>query len=291
MRSPLTPRIVAIANQKGGVGKTTTAVNLAVALAQLGKETLLLDIDPQANASLALGYVRDSEASTSYDVIISGSSMATAVRDSGIPKLRYLPSAVDLAAAEIELVAAPDRESRLTTAIATYIAEIPPAAHPDFIVIDCPPSLGLLTVNALVAANELAVPMQSEFYSLDGVGQLVRTVNLVRVALNPKLRITMVCLTMVDTGLPAHQHAIDEVRSYLGANVAATLIPRDELLSISPSVGTSALIFAPQAPGAVAYRALAAELLLRDPVLESIQATDQEVVVDALTTASGPTNE
>lgn len=252
------PRVIAVANQKGGVGKTTTTVNLAAALAERGRNTLLIDLDAQANASLAFGHRRECDAPTTYDCLVGDDPLKAAIHDSDTESLRYVPAAVDLAAAEIELVELPDRESRLRRALAHYVPDDPSL---DFILIDCPPSLGLLTVNALVAADEIIVPIQPEFYALDGFGQLTQTVTLIQAALNPQLRVSLVCLTMVDNEVPSQTQAVDEVRSYLGDAVARTVIPRDEQLSIAPAAGRNALINAPDSRGAAAYRALAAEVL------------------------------
>ena len=252
------PRVIAVANQKGGVGKTTTTVNLAAALAEQGQRTLLIDLDPQSNASLAFGHRRQCQAPTTYDCLVGDDPISTAIHDSGAALLTYIPAAVDLAAAEIELVAVPDRESRLRRRLADYLAADMPL---DFVVVDCPPSLGLLTVNALVAADEIIVPIRPEFYALDGFGQLVQTVTLIQAALNPDLGICLVCLTMVDDDVPSKAQAVDEVRSYLGDAVARTVIPRDEQLSLAPGAGHNALLHAPRSRGALAYRALASEVL------------------------------
>lgn len=254
------PRVIAIVNQKGGVGKTTTTVNLAAALAEKGSSTLLIDLDPQSNASLAFGHRRDCEVPTVYDCLVAGEPLATAVHAGGCAALSYVPAAVDLAAAEIELVDVRERESRLRTLVSTHLAA---STRPDFVVMDCPPSLGLLTVNALVAANEIIVPIQPEFYALDGFGQLAHTVDLIKAALNPELRISLVCLTMVDDRVPSQLHAVDEVRAFLGETVARIVIPRDEELSVAPGAGRNALIHSPDSRGAMAYRALAAEVLSR----------------------------
>lgn len=252
------PRVIAVANQKGGVGKTTTTVNLAAALAEQGHRTILIDVDPQSNASLALGHRRECEAPTTYDCLVGDEPLLAAIHDSSMALLRYVPAAVDLAAAEIELVAVTDRESRLRRSLTDYLAAEP---APEFVVLDCPPSLGLLTVNALVAAEEVIVPIQPEFYAMDGFGQLAHTVNLIQAALNPELRITLACLTKVDDRVPSQLYAVDEVRSYLGDAVARTVIPRDEELSLAPGTGRNALLYAPDSRGTAAYRALASEVV------------------------------
>lgn len=262
--------MVAVVNQKGGVGKTTTAVNLAAALEESGHPTLLIDLDPQANASLALGFDRGSGL-TAYDCLVGDTPMSAAVRTTGPSGLSYVPSSVDLAAAEIELVDVVGRERRLVDALTELLPDpraepvpesAPATTPPEFVVVDCPPSLGLLTVNALAAATDLVVPVQPEFYALDGLGQLTHTVGLIRRGLNARLRISMVCITMIDSRIEAQRHAADELRAHLGALVARTVIPRDNGLSLAPGAGTTALTMLPDSPGARAYRLLMNDLLV-----------------------------
>ncbi len=265
-----TGRVIAVANQKGGVGKTTTAVNVAAALAESGYRVLVIDLDPQANASLALGIERNAVARTSYDCLIDGVPLAHVAIETVTKGLMCVPASVDLAGAEVELVALAKREHRLADAVADLTTRANKSVEPvplldnlDFVVIDCPPSLGLLTVNALVAAQELLVPIQAEFYALDGVGQLVRTVELVRRALNPSVEVSLVALTMTDSTTDQQRYVADELRAYFGPLVANTSIPRDPALSEAPSALQTVLSFAPKSDGAIAYRALAQELVAR----------------------------
>ncbi len=268
-------RIVAVANQKGGVGKTTTTVNVAAALGRLGFCTLVIDLDPQGNASQALGIPRITAGPSVYDVLLDGLPASAAVAPTKDQNVWCLPAAVDLAGAEVELVGMASRECRLASALSEPVllsfgpTEEP--VKPDFILIDCPPSLGLLTVNALVAAQELLVPIQAEFYALDGVGQLIKTMELVRSALNPRLWISLVALTMVGPETSSQRYVRDEVQAFFGDRLAHTSIPRDPVVSTAPSVGQTVMTFAPESAGALAYAALAQSLL--------DQATPEQKVV------------
>lgn len=281
-------RIVAVANQKGGVGKTTTTVNVAAALGRLGLRTLVIDIDPQGNATQAMGIRRSGDAVTVYDVLVDGTPASHAIQPTSDPGVWCLPASVDLAGAEVELVGLPERESRLATALDALFASAQTEASGeesgevqpfDVVLIDCPPSLGLLTINALAAAHELFVPLQAEFYALDGVGQLVRTVELVRSALNPDLRISFVALTMVGDASPGQQFVVDEARAYFGDNLARTMIPRDPALSAAPSEGKTILSYAPSSPGAIAYCQLAEEL--RDMAIVGQKGYNEQIEVGA----------
>lgn len=265
--SPSSPRIIAVANQKGGVGKTTCTVNLGAALAEAGYPTLVIDLDPQGNASLALGVERHSPAGGIYDCLINELPLAEVAVATGIDLLYCVPASVDLAGAEVELVGLANRESQLANALADLQAVSGGGNLDglDFILLDCPPSLGLLTVNALVAAAELLVPIQAEFYALDGLGQLVRTVDLIRSALNPNVQIALIALTMTDPMVHQQRYVADELRAYFGRLVADTTIPRDVALSEAPSALQTVLTFAPKSEGAQAYRALAQELVDRSP--------------------------
>ena len=250
---------VAIANQKGGVGKTTTAINLATALAAIGWKVLLVDLDPQGNASTGLGVSQAQRTLSIYDVLIGNSSVADATVVTRVPRLYLLPSTVDLSGAEIELVALEDRAHRLERALEQ--ADV----RWDICLIDCPPSLGLLTVNGLVAARQLLVPLQAEFFALEGLSQLLATVERIRSAFNPSLAILGVVLTMFDRRNNLSQQVADDVRACLGAAVFDTVIPRNVRLSEAPSHGLPALIYDLRCAGSEAYLNLARELMGRLP--------------------------
>lgn len=247
---------IAIANQKGGVGKTTTAINLATGLAAAGKRVLLVDLDPQGNASTGLGVDRAARECTSYDLILGEASVAEASQPTRIPNLWVVPSTVDLSGAEIELVGVDARMHRLST-----VLEAQPT-H-DFVLIDCPPSLGLLTLNALVAAESVVVPLQCEFFALEGLTQLLQTVDRVREKFNARLDILGVVLTMFDRRNRLSEQVAADVRACLGATVFDTVVPRNVRLSEAPSHGLPALLYDHRCPGSEAYIALARELLDR----------------------------
>jgi chromosome partitioning protein len=253
-------RIVTIANQKGGVGKTTTAVNLAASLAMHGARVLVIDLDPQGNASTALDIDHHSGIPSVYNVLVEGQPLSSIVRPvAGYPHLYCAPAAIDLAGAEIELVPLVARESRLARALASY-----DAANLDYIFIDCPPSLGLLTVNALVAAPEVLIPIQCEYYALEGLEQLLRTVDLVRSHLNPSLSVTTILLTMYDGRTRLASQVADEVREHFGAVVLGSVIPRSVRVSEAPSYGQSVMTYDPGSTGALAYLEAARELARRN---------------------------
>ncbi len=254
-------RILAIANQKGGVGKTTTAINLGTALAATGRPTLVFDFDPQGNASTGLGIDRAARRLTSYDVLLGRCALSEAILPTKVPGLSILPATVDLSAAEVELVADPRRVYRLKDRLADFRGGF------DFVLIDCPPSLGLLTVNALVAAHAVLVPLQCEFFALEGLSLLLRTVERVRRAYNPMLRIEGVLLTMFDRRNNLSEQVEVDVRSFLGDRVFETVIPRNVRVSEAPSHGLPVLLYDLRCPGAKAYAKLAGEMLRRNPEL------------------------
>lgn len=258
---------VAVANQKGGVGKTTTAINLATALAAIGWKVLLVDLDPQGNASTGLGVGQAAREKSSYDVLIGAASIAEAAMATKVPRLDLLPATVDLSGAEIELVAMPDRTHRLAQAF-----DEAPASRWDICLLDCPPSLGLLTVNALVASRHLLVPLQCEFFALEGLSQLLQTVERIRVAFNPQLSILGVALTMFDRRNNLSGQVAEDVRACLGTSVFETVVPRNVRLSEAPSHGLPALIYDLKCPGSEAYIKLAREIMARLPRLEAVAA-------------------
>lgn len=246
---------IAIVNQKGGVGKSTTAVNLGASLSEMNKSILLVDVDPQGNATSGLGIEKSDLEESIYDVLIDGVDIREAILPTKIKKFSILPANIDLAGAEIELVSTISRESRLKTIIKEINEEY------DFIIFDCPPSLGLLTLNALTAADGIIVPIQCEYYALEGLGQLMQTVNLVRDNLNPDLEIKGVLLTMYDARTNLSQQVIEEVRNHFEDTVYETIIPRNVRLSEAPSFGQPINIYDSNSKGAKAYRKLAREVV------------------------------
>lgn len=249
---------IAIANQKGGVGKTTTAINIATAMAATGWKTLLVDLDPQGNASTGIGIPASQRELSSYDVLVDGASLAECTMHSAIPGLDLVPATVDLSGAEVELVGVDNRTHRLRQAVAAH------KGH-DICFIDCPPSLGLLTLNALCAADTLLVPLQCEFFALEGLSQLLQTVEQVQQRFNPDLGIVGIALTMFDRRNRLTDQVADDVRECLGRLVFEAVIPRNVRLSEAPSHGLPALIYDHACPGSRAYMALARELIGRLP--------------------------
>ncbi|WP_078495586.1 ParA family protein [Streptomyces xiaopingdaonensis] len=263
---PERTRVMVVANQKGGVGKTTTTVNLAASLALHGARVLVVDLDPQGNASTALGVDHHSEVPSVYDVLVESKPLSDVVQP--VPDVEGLfcaPATIDLAGAEIELVSLVARESRLQRAFDAYEQPL------DYVLIDCPPSLGLLTVNALVAGAEVLIPIQCEYYALEGLGQLLRNVDLVKGHLNPHLHISTIILTMYDGRTRLASQVAEEVRGHFGDEVLRTNIPRSVRISEAPSYGQTVLTYDPGSSGSLSYLEAAREIALRDPSVQSQQ--------------------
>ncbi len=260
--SPPALRVITVANQKGGVGKTTSTVNLAVALALHGANVLVVDLDPQGNASTALGVEHHVGTPDVYSVLVGGRPIAEVVQPAdGVPRLWCVPATIDLAGAEIELVSMVARESRLQRAIQAYVqAE---GQHLDYVLVDCPPSLGLLTVNAMVATQEVLIPIQCEYYALEGLSQLLKTIELVRANLNQALAVSTILLTMYDGRTRLADQVAEEVRSHFGDVVLSTLVPRSVRVSEAPGYGQSVITYDPGSRGAVAYVEAAREIAQR----------------------------
>lgn len=256
--TPRLTRTIAVANQKGGVGKTTTAINLATALAAVRKRVLVIDLDPQGNASTGLGLPRAKRGVGSYDLLFGTTNVADSVVATEVPGLDLIPASVDLAGAEVQLVEAVRREYRLRSALR------PHADSYDYILIDCPPSLGLLTLNALTAADAVLVPLQCEFYALEGLSHLMRTIERVRKAFNPALEMQGIVLTMYDRRNNLSDMVARDVRQHLGAKVYETVIPRNVRVSEAPSHGKPVLVYDLASSGAQAYVHLASEMLKRE---------------------------
>lgn len=253
-------RIIAVANQKGGVGKTTTAINLGTALAAVGRRVLILDLDPQGNASTGVGIDRANREVTSYEALMGEATLAEALVETAIPNLSLVPSTIDLSGAELELVDQPRRSHRLKDAL----SEPAIGTAFDYVLIDCPPSLNLLTLNAMVAADSVLVPLQCEFFALEGLSLLLRTIDQVRDSLNPALEIQGVVLTMYDARNNLSDQVAADVRGFLGSKVYNTVIPRNVRISEAPSHGQPALLYDHRCAGSQAYIRLASELLRRE---------------------------
>jgi chromosome partitioning protein len=259
------PKIIAIANQKGGVGKTTTAINLGTALAAIGQKVVIIDLDPQGNASTGLGVPKADRIKTSYDVIVGEQRLQDALVQTNVPGLQIAPSDVELSGAELELANAPRRSYRLRAAIDLYHRDLAARSERcDYILIDCPPSLNLLTVNSMAASNSILVPLQCEFFALEGLTQLMRTVDLVRNHLNPNLEIQGIVLTMYDTRNSLSSEVAADVRAHFGDKVYTTMIPRNVRVSEAPSVGKPVLLYDLKCAGSQAYVGLAKEVVQQE---------------------------
>ncbi|MGN6327118.1 ParA family protein [Pseudolysinimonas sp.] len=257
---PSATRVITVANQKGGVGKTTTTVNLAAALAQAGANVLVIDLDPQGNASTALGVEHRSDTASVYDVIVDDQPIAEVVQTSPeFPGLTCVPATIHLAGAEIELVSLVAREQRLRGALQAYLAD----HEVHYVFIDCPPSLGLLTINAFVAAREVLIPIQCEYYALEGLSQLLNSIQLIQRHLNPELNVSTILLTMYDSRTNLANQVVQEVRDHFPEQVLRALIPRSVRISEAPSYGQSVISYDSNSPGSLSYREAAAEIAHR----------------------------
>jgi chromosome partitioning protein len=274
---PDKPRVLALANQKGGVGKTTTAINLGTALAAIGEEVLIIDLDPQGNASTGLGIDRRSRAVSTYDILVGEARLDEALVPTAVPRLTVAPSTLDNLGVELEIAAAPDRAFRLRQAIADHARA---AARDEagvikaftYLLIDCPPSLNLLTVNAMAAAHSILVPLQCEFFALEGLSQLLQTVEQVKRSLNPQLSIHGIVLTMYDSRNNLSAQVVNDVRSHMGDTVYETIIPRNVRVSEAPSYGKPALLYDLKCTGSQAYLKLASEIIQRERRLRAAAA-------------------
>lgn len=252
-------RIITIANQKGGVGKTTTAINLATALAAIGQSVLIVDLDPQGNASTGLGIDRRDRKVSSYDILVGEASVGEAAVETAVPNLSIVPSTMDLLGFEMEISQAQDRAFRLKKALVSQGSE-----KFNYILLDCPPSFNLLTMNAMAAADSVLVPLQCEFFALEGLSQLLETVDQVRRSINPNLDIQGIVLTMFDARNNLAQQVVNDVRTYLGEKVYQTLIPRNVRVSEAPSYGKPAILYDLKCAGSQAYLQLASEVIQRE---------------------------
>ena len=266
---PVLPRILAVANQKGGVGKTTTAINLGTALAAVGESVLIVDLDPQGNASTGLGVPRRAHQRSTYHMLMGEASLRDVIVESGIPRLHCAPSTMDLLGAELELAAIDRKTYRLADAIAALCKRADAARSYTYVLVDCPPSLNLLTINALSAADAVLVPLQCEFFALEGLSQLIKTVERVKNSLNPRLTIQGVVLTMFDRRNNLSEQVAEDVRSVLGDKVYQTVIPRNVRISEAPSYGKPVLLYDNACVGSQAYIRLASEVIRRERELRA----------------------
>jgi chromosome partitioning protein len=265
------PRVLAIANQKGGVGKTTTAINLGTALAAIGERVLIVDLDPQGNASTGLGIDRRDRRFSTYDVLVATTAMRDAILPTAVPNLSIAPSTLDLSGFELEIGQSRDRAYRLRNALAPLNTDKPDAVDFSYVLIDCPPSLNLLTVNAMAAANAILVPLQCEFFALEGLSQLIKTVEQVKTTLNPGLAIHGIVLTMHDARNNLSNQVVADVRAFMGDKVYDTLIPRNVRVSEAPSYGKPVLVYDLKCVGSEAYLRLATEVIQREKELRAAE--------------------
>ena len=268
-RRPGHPRILSLANQKGGVGKTTTAINLGTALAAIGERVLIVDLDPQGNASTGLGIDRRSRSVSTYDVLIGEAPLRDAVVATAVPRLHIAASTMDLSGLELELGSTRDRAFRLRNAIAALNTDATPDTDYTYVLIDCPPSLNLLTVNAMAASDAILVPLQCEFFALEGLSQLLQTVEQVRSTLNPNLSIHGIVLTMFDSRNNLSNQVVADVRQFMGSKVYNTMIPRNVRISEAPSYGKPVLVYDLKCVGSEAYLKLATEVIQRERELRT----------------------
>jgi chromosome partitioning protein len=261
------PRVLAVANQKGGVGKTTTAINLGTALAAIGDEVLIIDLDPQGNASTGLGIDRRSRLHSTYDVLTGEATLRDSIVATAVPRLHLAPSTLDLSGLELEIGQARDRAYRLRNALAPLNTPASGATNFSYVLVDCPPSLNLLTVNAMAAAHAILVPLQCEFFALEGLSQLLKTVDQVRDQLNPGLTIHGIVLTMYDSRNNLSTQVVADVRGFMGSKVYDTIIPRNVRVSEAPSYGKPVLVYDLKCSGSEAYLRLATEIIQREKEL------------------------
>jgi chromosome partitioning protein len=267
--APRQPRVLVLANQKGGVGKTTTAINLGTALAAIGERVLIVDLDPQGNASTGLGIGQRDRLRSTYDVLMGEVAVRDAIRETAVPCLAIMPSTMDLSGFELEVAQERDRAFRLRRALATLNAGLEPAGAFSYVLVDCPPSLNLVTVNAMAAADAILVPLQCEFFALEGLSQLLKTVEQVKTTLNPGLSIHGIVLTMYDARNNLSGQVVDDVRGFMGDKVYDTVIPRNVRVSEAPSHGKPVLLYDLKCVGSQAYVRLASEIIARERTLRA----------------------
>jgi chromosome partitioning protein len=267
--TPVTPRVLALANQKGGVGKTTTAINLGTALAAIGENVLIVDLDPQGNASTGLGIDRKSRRRSTYDVLTRQVTIRDAILETAVPRLHIVPSTMDLSGFELEIAQERDRAFRLRDALAALNTATDGGLEYTYVLVDCPPSLNLVTVNAMAAANSILVPLQCEFFALEGLSQLLKTVEQVRTSLNPGLTIHGIVLTMYDARNNLSGQVVADVRGFMGEKVYQTMIPRNVRVSEAPSYGKPVLLYDLKCVGSQAYLRLASEIIQRERTLRA----------------------